>query len=61
VPPLAGLRPIDEYNVLLGYRDFVLDEPRIEELQHRYAEYIGPVRGTPVSRSRPFSAPSFHA
>lgn len=49
VPPPAGFRPITEYNVLLGYRDFVLDEHHIEELQRRYAEYIGPVRGTAVS------------
>ena len=55
VPPPAGFRPISEYNVLLGYRDFVLDEARIEELQPRYAGYIGPVRGTPVSWSRPYS------
>jgi ABC-type Fe3+ transport system substrate-binding protein len=49
VPPPAGFPPILDYNVLLGYRDFVLDEERIEELQHRYREYIGPVRGTPIS------------
>jgi ABC-type Fe3+ transport system substrate-binding protein len=49
VPPPAGFRPIGEYNVLTGYRDFVLDEPRLEELQARYREYVGPVRGNRVS------------
>ncbi|HEY7067528.1 MAG TPA: extracellular solute-binding protein [Chloroflexota bacterium] len=49
VPPPAGFRPIAEYNVLTGYRDFVLDEERLEELQARYLEAIGPVRGGQVS------------
>ncbi len=49
VPPPAGFHPISEYNVLTGYRDFVLDEERLEALQTRYRESIGPVRGERVS------------
>jgi ABC-type Fe3+ transport system substrate-binding protein len=44
----AGFRPILEYNVLNGYREFVNDGARLEELRRRYQEYIGPVRGEPV-------------
>src|SRR5436309_2023841 len=36
VAPPAGYRPIFEYNVASGFRDFVLDEPRLEELRRRY-------------------------
>ncbi|HLH23468.1 MAG TPA: ABC transporter substrate-binding protein [Chloroflexota bacterium] len=48
VPPPAGFRPILEYNVLNGYRDFVIDEPRLEDLRRRFEGYVGPVRGEPV-------------
>jgi ABC-type Fe3+ transport system substrate-binding protein len=48
VAPPAAFRPILEYNVLNGYREFVIDAARPEELRRRYQEYIGPVRGEPV-------------
>ena len=48
VAPPAGFRPILEYNLLNGYREFVIDEARLVELRRRYQEYIGPVRGEPV-------------
>jgi ABC-type Fe3+ transport system substrate-binding protein len=48
VAPAGGFRPILEYNVLNGYREFVVDQARIEELRRRFQEYIGPVRGEPV-------------
>ena len=48
VAPPAGFRPILDYNVLNGYREFVVDGARLEELRRRYQEYIGPVRGEPV-------------
>jgi ABC-type Fe3+ transport system substrate-binding protein len=48
VAPPAGFRPILEYNVLNGYRQFVVDEARLVELRRRYQEYIGPIRGEPV-------------
>ena len=48
VTPAGGFRQILEYNVLNGYREFVVDQARIDELRRRFQEYIGPVRGEPV-------------
>jgi ABC-type Fe3+ transport system substrate-binding protein len=48
VPPPDGLRPIFDYSVANDFRDFIVDEPRVEELRRRFERYIGPVQGEPV-------------
>lgn len=48
VAPPQGLRPITDYNLANGYREFIIDEPRVVEMRRRFETYIGPVKGEPV-------------
>ena len=48
VTPPTGLRPITDYNLANGYREFIIDEPRVVALRRQFETYIGPVLGEPV-------------
>ena len=50
VTPPQGLRPITDYNIANSYREFIIDEPRVVEveLRRQFETYIGPVKGEPV-------------
>ena len=48
LPPPQGLKPITDYNILTGFREFVVDEPRMRELRRQFEAKIGPVQGDPV-------------
>ena len=44
VPPPAGLKPLFAYNVVNGYRDFVIDDGLVADLRKRFEAAIGPIR-----------------
>jgi ABC-type Fe3+ transport system substrate-binding protein len=48
VPPPAGLKPITDYKILTGFREFVVDEPHLQQLRREFEAKIGPVVGDPV-------------
>ncbi len=48
LPPPQGLKPITDYNILTGFREFVVNETRLKELRRQFEAKIGPVEGDPV-------------
>lgn len=45
VEPPAGFKPIGQYNVVNGFREFITDGAKVSELRTRFEQFIGPVRG----------------
>jgi ABC-type Fe3+ transport system substrate-binding protein len=43
VDPPAGLKPLTNYNIATGYRQFVSDEEKLAGLRRRIEAYTGPV------------------
>jgi hypothetical protein len=43
VDPPVGLKPLTDYSVAAGYRQFVSDEERLAGLRRRIEAYTGPV------------------
>ena len=45
MPPPAGFRPINDYNLADKFREFITDDAKIPGLRKKFEEYIGPVKG----------------
>jgi ABC-type Fe3+ transport system substrate-binding protein len=48
VPPPQGLKPITDYKILTDFREFVVNEKRLQDLRRQFEAKIGPVEGDPV-------------
>ena len=42
VPPPDGFKPLTAYKIANGYREFMLDDKRVNELRTRFEGYTGP-------------------
>ena len=45
VEPPAGFKPIDQYRLARGFREFITDGAKVAELRKKFEGYIGPVKG----------------
>ncbi len=45
IDPPAGFKPIGQYKLANGFREFITDEAKVVELRKKFESYIGPVKG----------------
>ena len=45
IDPPAGLKPIAQYKLANGFREFITDGAKVAELRKKFEDYIGPVKG----------------